>query len=118
MLQRRPRGGARKRVAQLGRRRGGDENGDDHGGAAAAVCLASAASQDAAALNRTALEYAWSRPECEIGIVCHGGILEAILNSIPDEACVRDDVRSATAHTQNSLSLSCASYPELGPYNG
>jgi broad specificity phosphatase PhoE len=74
--------------------------------------------ESCSARGHAALEYAWSRPECEIGIVCHGGILEAILNSIPDEACVRDDVRSATAHTQNSLSLSCASYPELGPYNG
>ena len=39
-----------------------------------------------------ALEYIWSRPEVEIAVVCHGGVLEAILNCIPDGEYTREDV--------------------------
>ena len=49
-------------------------------------------SWEARASASPALEYIWSRPEVEIAVVCHGGVLEAILNCIPDGEYTREDV--------------------------
>ena len=48
--------------------------------------------ESTSARGHAALEYAWSRPESEIALVCHGGILEAILDAVPDGAYAREDV--------------------------
>ena len=56
-----------------------------------------------------ALEYIWSRPEREVAVVCHGGVLEAILNCIPDGEYARTDVHSDAALHARFRNAECRS---------
>ena len=73
------------------------------------------------ARGRAALEYAWTRPEREVALVCHGGVLDAILSMrddiVADEALQRRfhnaELRSASV-CRDDDGIFRLSVPEAG----